>query len=154
MPELIDLPDISFSLLEAIFQLASKKLDPISYKEVFEWIDRYQLKPTYHKFQESVQKVDKFAFVIHPLQVEDLFIHSTLQPLKKSGTILKNAVENLVTYLPGTKYGKITGVVSEATGKEIEGDHLLYYGYSQKTHEGQARIYLRQAGQGSGQGPG
>lgn len=121
MPELIDLPEISFSLLEAIFQLASKKLDPISYKEVFEWIDQYQLKPTYHKFQESEQKVDKFAFVIHPLQVEDLFIHPALQTLKKSGPILKNAIENLVTYLPGAKYGKITGVVSEATGKEIEG---------------------------------
>jgi predicted amino acid dehydrogenase len=62
--------------------------------------------------------VDRFAFVLHPLSVDDIFRHPLPQRLN---FLPKRLIEWVAAYVRPLYLSRITGVRSPATGKEVEG---------------------------------
>ncbi|BAM00614.1 MULTISPECIES: serine carboxypeptidase [Caldilinea] len=80
--------------------------------------------PAIRYLQPEEAGINRFAFVIHPLNVG--FIHK--HPLFRWTRYLPDElVEEVAAYLPPMYLSRITGGVSEATGQRIEG-HLITLG--------------------------
>lgn len=123
-PDIINLPRIGYSILEAIFQSLKEDDSPLSNDDVFEWIDKLKLNAKMTVGDISLKPTKKrFAFVVHPLSAHQLTKHPAVKPLRYIEGAEK-ICEKAVTYLPGFSYGKITGIQSQATGQEVEG--LIY----------------------------
>src|SRR5262249_9043894 len=70
---------------------------------------------------QGMQRVRKFAFIVHPLSVRDLFRHPLLRPIQPLSKPFEGIIEKGLSKLPGVSYGKITGIRSELTGERVEG---------------------------------
>ncbi len=116
---------INFSVGEAILQCLKNERVPLNIEDIIIWFERLNLKPDVINISpHQSDSPQKFAFIIHPLSTRDIFrvpIMRQLKPLKK---YLEKPLESLMTKLPGSYYGKITGIKSVSNQKEIEG--LIY----------------------------
>lgn len=121
VPRFVELPIISFPIMEAIFQAVKGDRTPITHANIFSWIDKYNIRPERKKFFDDTVKTNKFAFVIHPLTKDDLFKHRYLKPIRRYSKDFGKILEKGASLLPGIKYGKITGIKSDATNIEAEG---------------------------------
>lgn len=126
-PRLFDGAEFNFSVLESIFQALEPEAEPLDENKILEWIDRLKLEPVLRKVEKSkASETDEvtFAFIIHPLHSGQLFMHPAAKPLKPFKETLAPFVERVGALVPGFFWGKIDGVVSEKTGKEVKG--LIY----------------------------
>lgn len=128
MPQLIDNPNISFGVLEALFISFGKELGveaPLNADDVLKWIDELKLSSELKELNHAHEDTqNKFAFIIHPLSADQVFKHPMLKFLKPYSKPLERVAEELLSLSPGFYYGRIKGIVSEKTGKEVEG--LIY----------------------------
>lgn len=125
VPGIEGLPTPNFATLEAIFQALKKDPEPLTEDQVLGWIEELNLKPSFKIFATNhQQKMRKFAFIIHPLSLSDLFRHPAVRPL----TPLLHKVEPVLEWgasrVPGLAYGTIKGIKSISSGSETEG--LIY----------------------------
>lgn len=122
----IDAPaSLSYGIWEALLQLGKAEERDIEFDDVLDLIEDAKLKPSMHTLtRHTVKPRRKFAFIVHPLSVNDLFRHPVLSPVKKVATPFNGLIEQGLTKLPGRPYGRIKGVVSEKDGQRVEG--LVY----------------------------
>ena len=123
-PNLFNLDYLNFAIAEAIFLAVKKGHGAINNEDLVTWIEEYQLRPRLQRAgpRLSSKEVSKFAFIIHPLSGNYFFKHKLLRPLSRWRQQLGAPLEFATSYLPGIKYGTIKGIVSAATGKEVQGD--------------------------------
>lgn len=128
MPQVVDNPNISFGVLEALFLAYGKELSidaPLNADDVLKWIDELKLSSELKELNHApVDNENKFAFIIHPLSASMVFKHPLLKFLKPYSKPLEKFAEEAMSLSPGFYYGRIKGIVSEKTGKEVEG--LIY----------------------------
>lgn len=128
MPQVIDNPNISFGVLEGLFLSFGKELGihpPMNADDVLKWIDNLKLSSELKELNQVPSgRENKFAFIIHPLSADMVFKHPMLKFLKPYSKPLEKVAEELMALSPGFYYGRIKGIVSEKTGKEVEG--LIY----------------------------
>lgn len=67
---------------------------------------------------QNETKINRFAFVIHPLSVRFIFEHPVLRHF---AWLPHGIVERIVAYSPPLRLGRITGIRSPATGQVVEG---------------------------------
>ncbi|MFZ4712950.1 MAG: hypothetical protein ACOYL6_04530 [Bacteriovoracaceae bacterium] len=116
---------INFSIAEAILLCLKDDRIPLNTEDILQWFEKLNLKPeTITISPVKSEGPQKFAFIIHPLSTRDIFRVPGLKLLLPIQKYLEKPVENLMTKIPGSYYGKITGIKSEENGKEIEG--LIY----------------------------
>jgi hypothetical protein len=123
IPELDVIDNNSFTILEGIFQALTPGWEPLNEDGILGFIEELKLKPKYKKITkaEHKAKIRKFAFVVHPLSMIDLFRHPMLRPLSPVAKTAEGLLEKGASLLPAVKYGEITGLKSIATGVEAEG---------------------------------
>ena len=93
----------------------------LSFSEyLLKWIEKTKVSPKPLKSAKGIRR--KCAFIFHPLSQSDLWRQPQLQLLKNSPSKVRSAVERMASFYPCFKIGKLTGVVSEATGQEVECD--------------------------------
>jgi predicted amino acid dehydrogenase len=80
--------------------------------------------PTIRYLQPEEQGINRFAFVIHPLNIG--FIHSDRR-FRWTRFLPDGLVEAVAAYLPPIYLSRITGCQSPATGQQLEG-HLISLG--------------------------
>jgi predicted amino acid dehydrogenase len=128
MPQVIDNPNISFGVLEGLFISFGSSLGihaPMNADDVLKWIDNLKLSSELKELNQVPSgHENKFAFIIHPLSADMIFKHPLLKFLKPYSKPLERVAEELMALSPGFYYGRIKGIVSEKTGKEVEG--LIY----------------------------
>ncbi|MFK7823298.1 MAG: hypothetical protein AB8G05_04020 [Oligoflexales bacterium] len=122
----IDTPaSLSYGVWEALLQLGKADDRDIGFDDVLELIEDAKLKPRMHTLNHhTIKPGRKFAFIVHPLSVQDLFRHPLLSPVKKVASPFNGLIEQGLKKLPGRPYGRIQGVVSEKDGQRVEG--LVY----------------------------
>jgi len=126
MPNIVESKHIDYSTLEGLFHVSKNDSKKLSEQDILNIMNEFDLGPQL-KVYEKIKKVDevtKYAFIIHPLSAKMLFKHPALRPFKKLLNPFEKVAEDMLAYGPGFYYGKIEGVRSEATGKEVEG--LIY----------------------------
>lgn len=112
----------SASVIEAF--LASRSEDHIlNDEDILEFIEKINFAPKLIKNPKGPSSVDKFAFVIHPLTKNQIALLPGMKKLQ--GTKFLDPVEKAAARLPGFHYTTISGIRSEATGKEVEGNLYL-----------------------------
>lgn len=119
-------PKMNFAVLEGILQILKDGPSPLDEDEIIRWIEELNLQPDFTAF-EGVQNetpLTKFAFIIHPLSLGDLFRHPLLKPARPLLKKAEPALEWVAARAPGVYYGKIEGVESVSTGAKTEG--LIY----------------------------
>lgn len=125
MPQVVNSPNISFGVLEALFLSFGKELKtvaPLNADDVLKWIDELNLSSELKELNHSGDNSNnKFAFIIHPLSADMLFKHPLLKIFKPYSKPFERITEELMSLSPGFFYGHIKGIVSEKTGKEVEG---------------------------------
>lgn len=127
-PPLVPGIELNFSMMEGLFQALEPEAAHLDENRILEWIDRLKMEPTIKTIAQTEvteQESDRtFAFIIHPLHANQLFIHPAAKPLKPFKKTLAPVIERIGTLVPGFFWGTIDGVVSEKTGKEVKG--LIY----------------------------
>lgn len=126
MPTLVDNPYVNFSIFEGLLQVAQGNNDHLQSNDILNWIDKLKLSAQVtHLNQEETEKQTKFAFIVHPLRAGQLFMHPALRWFKPYSRPFEGVAENVATHFKGGYFGNIKGIVSEKTGKEVEG--IVYY---------------------------
>lgn len=126
------------ALLAALRPAPETPLTEDTYLDMLAEID---WSPTITYLQPDEASVNKFAFVIHPLNVS--FIHA--HPWFRWTRYLPDAlVETVAAYFPPIYIGKVTGVRSAATGQRVEG-YLISLGATprQMMRHGERFTYKR-----------
>lgn len=122
-PDFIGMPHLGFNGLEAIL-MAHLGKSALDQEDILDIITSLKLKPeTYTPKSEETNASERFSFIVHPLSASQFFIHPSWKPL--ANTPIAPHVETLAANIPGYHYGKITGIRSESTGKEVEGDLFM-----------------------------
>ena len=123
LPPINNFPYSNFALYEGLLQLTRNNNNPLSASEILSWVGESQLGPEVKKYgqEKSSDKKETFAFIIHPLAAKMLFKARELKWLKDYSKPLEKTAENIASNFPGFFYGKIKGIKSEKTGKEVEG---------------------------------
>ena len=115
----------SYTKLEALFQCLKEESSPLEKDEIESFINKFDLFPseasTLAKLEEDCKQVQKFAFIIHPLDKTDLLKIPCLKSFGKNKSLAK-ALEYLSPHIPSFLYGRITGIQSEYDGTRVEGD--------------------------------
>lgn len=112
----------SFTLLEAMMVMMKGSSEKLEFDDIKYFIDQYKLAPKLNIYEvKNVPSIRKFAFLIHPLQVDDLLKVCNLSLLKKL-PYFATSLENIASKISGFHYGTITGIKSKATQNIIEGD--------------------------------
>ncbi|MBN1137532.1 MAG: serine carboxypeptidase [Anaerolineae bacterium] len=89
----------------------------ITHDDYLTLVARCELEPQITILNEP-RPVDRFAFVIHPLSIDDIFFH----PLPRRLRFLpKRLIEWVAAFVWPLYLSRITGVRSPATSKEVEG---------------------------------
>ena len=123
MPNVLDSELMNFALLEACLDVTFD--GNFTEESVINWIEKSKLKTSIKKVSKSDDDTkSKFAFIIHPLSSKHLFKTKYLKYAKPYSKTLGPIAEEFSSLFPGFYYGKIKGIVSEKTGKEVEG--LIY----------------------------
>ena len=114
----------SFTKLEALFQCLKEESSPLEKEEIERFIDQFDLAPNEIQFQKEIESniVQKFAFIIHPLDKFDLLKMPCLPNKLRRNKAIANFLDSVSPSIPGFHYGRITGVVSEFDGTKVEGD--------------------------------
>ncbi|NRA45584.1 MAG: dehydrogenase [Oligoflexales bacterium] len=122
----VDSPtSLSYGIWEALLQLGKEGDQDIESDDVLDLIEDAKLKPRMHTLhRHSVKPGRKFAFIVHPLSVNDFFRHPLLSPVKGIVGPFNGLIEQGLKKLPGRPYGRIQGVMSEKDGQRVEG--LVY----------------------------
>ncbi|MCS6828033.1 MAG: serine carboxypeptidase [Caldilinea sp.] len=108
----------------ALVALRRNRNQPLSEDTYLDLMADIHWSPAIRYLQPEEAGINRFAFVIHPLNVG--FIHK--HPLFRWTRYLPDElVEEVAAYLPAMYVSRITGGVSEATGQRIEG-HLITLG--------------------------
>lgn len=132
---------LSFSTIDACLRLLKRKTAPLSLEEwqeilasetaVAQETRRYVMmaRPSVQtrlarRTTRPREKNPDFAFVIHSLSFRDLTRAPGLKAARRLPRSLQPAFERSAAKLPGFVYGHATGIISEKTGKEING--LIY----------------------------
>lgn len=112
----------SAAVVEAVLvSLREDKNEPLTEDTYLNLMADIEWTPAIRYLQTEDQGINKFAFVIHPLNVG--FIHR--HPLFKFTRYLPDElVERVAAYVPPMYISRITGGQSPTTGQKIEG-HLL-----------------------------
>lgn len=122
-PDFLGLPRVGFNGLEAIL-MAHLEKSSLEQEDILDTIKSLKLKPEiFTPTAEETNSLEKFSFILHPLALSQFFLSPTWKPL--ANTPIAPHVEKIASHIPGYHYGKITGIRSEATGKEIEGDLFM-----------------------------
>lgn len=122
-PDFIGMPNLGFNGLEAIL-MAHLEKSSIDQEDILDIISSLKLKPEiYTPVPEETNAMERFSFIIHPLSANQFFLSPTWKPL--ANTPVAAHVETIASHIPGYHYGKITGIKSVATGKEVEGDLFM-----------------------------
>jgi predicted amino acid dehydrogenase len=122
-PDYIGMPHLGFNGLEAILMahLEKKSLD---HDDILDKIKTLKLSPEiYTPKPEETNTLERFSFIVHPLSASQFFLSPTWKPL--GNTPVAPHVEKIAAHIPGYHYGKITGIKSQSTGKEVEGDLFM-----------------------------
>ena len=119
-PEFIDPRlELSFTQIEACLHALKEEPSPLSWNEILSWIQKTGTRPVSISVPAAASNVSKFAFLCHPLSADHV---SRALRMKKNPIF--PLMEQMTPYVPGFFYGKISGIKSTSTGKEVEG--LLY----------------------------
>ncbi len=117
----------SFGIIEGLLQCLKPEREPLREDDILEFVDRFGLKPQIAIDGAAKPQARRFAFVIHPLSYRQLFRIPFLKPFKGMAENFGSEIETAMGKIPPGFYGKITGVRSEATGQEVEGDFFIVY---------------------------
>ena len=112
----------SSSVIEAaIATLHGKRM--LAEEDVLQMVESLKFSPIaiVNPNADSVQ--NRFAFIIHPLSKKQITSIPGLEFLEHSGMV--DVVEKIAGKMPGYHYCRISGIKSEANGKEVEGDLFL-----------------------------
>jgi predicted amino acid dehydrogenase len=122
-PDFIGMPHLGFNGLEAIV-MAHLGKSTVEHEDILDIIGSLKLSPEiYTPKLEETNPVERFSFIVHPLSAGQFFLSPTWKPL--ANTPVAPYVEKIAANIPGYHYGKITGIKSIATGKEVEGDLFM-----------------------------
>ena len=113
---------VGFNVLEAMILAAlDKDSDQITDDDLLEIICDEKMDPRVVYPSGNPRRVNRFAFVIHPLSQEFLKKDKTLDMVSKvAPPVFMDVVEKVMAYSPPFVYSKITGIKSP-TGVEAEG---------------------------------
>ncbi|MCJ7808661.1 MAG: hypothetical protein MUP26_00220, partial [Desulfobulbaceae bacterium] len=113
---------VGFNVLEAMILAAlDKGQDQITDDDLLEIICDEKMDPRVVYHSGNPRRVNRFAFVIHPLSQEFLKKDKTLDMVSKvAPPVFMDVVEKVMAYSPPFVYSKITGIKSP-TGVEAEG---------------------------------
>lgn len=111
-------PFVATSVLEAIARvvLAAQGKQPDE-AHLLDFISQAGWEPAVQQLDER-RKKPSFAFVVHPLQVEHIFLHPRFRFARY---LPKRLVEWGAAFLPPLYLSRIRGIRSQSTGEEIEG---------------------------------
>ncbi len=140
---------MTFSLLEALLQVSESVQGSLNDEDILDWMLSNHLEAKRIEINPLVRtdQKDKFAFVIHPLGRSYLFKHPMLRMIAPYSKPLWPFAEEVLSRSPSFFYGKIQGVVSEKTGKEVEGLIYIVPDTPKKLLEGDVNtIYSRLGG--------
>ncbi len=116
---------LRYGVLEALIQVTQNRSLPLDEDDVLSFINEKGLKAELRNVsQGEYRAVRKFAFIIHPLSVRDLFRHPALRPLQGVAKLFERPLERGLSHLPGMRYGTIRGITSRHDGTRVEG--LIY----------------------------
>jgi predicted amino acid dehydrogenase len=124
LPKKYDVEYLNFAMIEAIMMVSGDSVRTLSLDDIINWVSEHQIKPEVINLRELVprgSKVNKFAFIIHPLSKDYYFNAPALKPIKPFRSLVGGLLERVTSHLTGIYYGRITGVVSKADGVESEG---------------------------------
>lgn len=109
----------SSSVLRAIIDICRGEEDSSRDFSEFamEFFESENLRPS--RIQELKPVVNKFAFLVHPLSEEDLLRAPKLSVLRHTPLVLKGAALTGVSRLKPFHYGRIEGIKSQFSGKEV-----------------------------------
>ena len=111
---------VSINVLEAMM-LASLGVDKFTPDDALELICKLELEPRVIYPKGEVKRVNRFAFVIHPLSQEMLKSDKIIDNIAKvTPKGVMDVIEKGVAYSPPWIYSKVTGIKSP-TGVEAEG---------------------------------
>ncbi|MCZ7575182.1 MAG: hypothetical protein M5U01_42070 [Ardenticatenaceae bacterium] len=115
----------SAATIEALLAALRPNRDlPLTENTYLDLIAAIDWTPAIHYLQPEEAGINRFAFVIHPLDVR--FIHN--HPLFRwTRSLPDDLVEAVAAWIPPLYLGRITGGWSPATGQRIEG-HLIALG--------------------------
>lgn len=114
---------VGLNVLEAMIMAALDKRAPedVAHDEYLDLLGDMKLEPRIIYPSGEPRRVNRFAFVIHPLSQEYLKTVKPLQVVSRfTPPALFSLVEKLVAYLPPFVYSHVTGIRSP-TGVEAEG---------------------------------
>ena len=111
-------PFVGANVLEAILvSFMDRPLAEVREDDYLNLVARSELAPHITVLNKA-RDVARFAFVIHPLSIEQVFNHPQLKYLR---FLPKRLVERLVANIRPMYLSRVTGVRSPATGQEVEG---------------------------------
>lgn len=111
--------------VEAILAaLRSTPESPLSEDTYLDMIANMEWKPDIRTLQPEEVGINRFAFVIHPLDVKFIHQHRLLHWTR---FVPDSLVEPIAAYFPALYLSKITGGKSPTTGQRVEG-HLISLG--------------------------
>lgn len=123
LPSLLPLKGMGFAVLEAMLRTFKPDKGLLNNYDLQLWVEELELDTHIENIQNNIlsqRDHDKFSFIIHPLSSDQILKHPILRPFRRVNA-LKDVSERAFTAFQGFKYGTITGIKSEATGKEIQG---------------------------------
>lgn len=124
MPQLSNYSKINYSILEGIVQLRKGSGVIVKEDDVIDLVAELKIAPELKTFNDNLDQIVKFSFVIHPLSMGHVYKHPYVRHFKKYLKPLDRFTEEIISYSPGVYYGKISGIVSEKTGRRVDG--LIY----------------------------
>ncbi len=124
-----------------IIAATGKAPDDILEDDYLEIITDLQLEPRII-YPNGFKRVNRFAFVIHPLSQE---YFKNIKPIELlshvSPPVFMDTLEKAMAYAPPFVYSKVTGIKSP-TGVEAEGWLISVGGTPEGDHEPQPRVHL------------
>lgn len=106
----------------ALVALRGRPGAPLTEDDYLDLLAEIQWTPAIIHLQPEDENVNRFAFVIHPLNIGFIRKHPVFGPLTRLTP--DRVVEEIAAYMPPMHLAKITGGQSPTTGKKIEG-HLI-----------------------------
>jgi predicted amino acid dehydrogenase len=113
---------VQVDVLEAMIMAAlGKKEGELTGDELLEVISEQRIRPSILYPSGEPRRINRFAFVIHPLSQEYLKKEKTVELIANVSPVpVMDAVEKIIAYAPPFIYSKVTGIKSP-TGVEAEG---------------------------------
>lgn len=103
----------------AVVDIARAEVDSELSREQF--LDRVETQKS-SALLNVVPRCEKFAFVVHPLAIRDIFRAPSLRWLQRTPASFQNVSSHAMAQFPGFHYGTISGIRSALTGREALGE--------------------------------